>query len=104
MKVYQLKVKNLDYYLEPVFKTKEDAIRYKEKYNCTQREFDIEETTLTMETDYIYRVKYLDEEGYALSEKIYDSLDAAKKESDDNVIVRESILSSVTSKYELIEV
>lgn len=104
MKVYQLKLKNLNYYLEPVFKTIEDAIRYKERYNCTQREFEIEETILNIETDYIYRIKYLDDEGYALGEKVYDSLEDARRDSENNIVVKESILCGITNQYELVEV
>ena len=104
MKVYQLKVKNVDYYLEPVFKTREDAIRYSDKYNCPKREFEIAETILDVETDYIYRIKYLDEEGYMLSEKIYESFEGASAESENNIIVKENILSGLKNKYELVEV
>ena len=103
MKVYQLKVSGLDYYLEPVFKTKEAAMQYKEsKY--IHRELDICECTLDISSDYVYRIKYLDDEGYMLGNSIFSSLESARENGEDNIIVKENILSGITDKCELVEV
>lgn len=103
MKVYQLKVSGLDYYLEPVFKTKEAAMQYKEsKY--IHRELDICECTLDVSSDYVYRIKYLDDEGYMLGNSIFSSLESARENGEDNIIVKENILSGLTDKCELVEV
>ena len=102
MKVYKVKLKDANYYLEPVFNSREVAIRYSGKYS--NRDIEVEEHTLNATTDYVYRIKYLDEEGYSLGEDLYDSIESAKEYSDNNIIVKEAILTGKSDKYELIEV
>ena len=72
MKVYKVKLKDANYYLEPVFNSREVAVRYSGKY--TQRNIEVEEYTLNTTTDHVYRIKYLDDEGYFLGEDLYESL------------------------------
>lgn len=102
MKVYKVKVKDANYYLEPVFNSREVAVRYSGKYS--QRDIEVEEYTLNSTTDHVYRIKYLDDEGYSLGEDLYESVESAKAVSDNNIIVKEAILTGKSDKYELIEV
>ena len=102
MKVYKVKLKDANYYLEPVFNSREAAVRYSGK--STQRNIEVEEYTLNTTTDHVYRIKYLDDEGYFLGEDLYESLESAKEVSKDNIIVRENILTGKSDKYDLVEV
>ena len=102
MKVYKVKLKDANYYLAPVFNSREVAVRYSGKY--TQRDIEVEEYTLNTTTDHVYRIKYQDQEGYSLGEDLYESLERAKEVSENNVIVRENILTGKSDKYDLVEV
>lgn len=103
MKVYQLKVSGLDYYLEPVFKTREAAMQYKEsKY--IHRDLDICECILDTSSDYVYRIKYLDDEGYMLGSSVFSSLESARENGENNIIVKGNILSGISEKCEFVEV
>lgn len=78
MLVYQLKILDLGYYLEPVFKTKESAECYKGKYR--NRNLIIKEKMLESPVEEaIYRIKNVSDDGYYLEDEVYDSLVSASK-------------------------
>lgn len=107
MKVYQLRLRDLDLLLEPVFKDKESAILFKNKYK--NRKIDIEENILTCENDFVYRIKSVDEEGYELLDNLFTDIDVSlqyikQKMLDNCIVVKESILTDSNFEYSLIEV
>lgn len=107
MKVYQLRLRDLGILLEPVFKDKESATLFKNKYR--NRKIDIEEKTLTSENDFVYRIKATDDEGYELLDNLFTDITLSQdyiKESmlDNCTIVKESILTDSNFEYSLIEV
>lgn len=107
MKVYQLRLRDLGILLEPVFKDKESATLFKNKYR--NRKIDIEEKTLTSENDFVYRIKAIDDEGYELLDNLFTDITLSQdyiKESmlDNCTIVKESILTDSNFEYSLIEV
>ena len=76
MLVYQLKVIELGECLEPVFKTKENALLIKEKYKT--RNIIIKEHYLeNVKNDTVYRIKTEDNEGYILEAELYSSYNEA---------------------------
>lgn len=100
MKVYQLKIKDLDIVLDPVFGTLEAAILFKNKYRG--RKIEVLEVDLDTPNDknYIYRIETMETDGNYLEEEIFPSLESALKILKSNQkIVRENIISSSTFKY-----
>lgn len=72
MLVYQLKLLELGECLEPVFKTKENALCFKEKYKT--RNIIIKESYLeNIKDDIVYRIKTLESDGYMLEEDVFSS-------------------------------
>lgn len=107
MKVYQLRLRDLGIVLEPVFKDKESAMLFRSKYG--NRKIDIEENILTLENDFVYRIKSVDEDGYELLDNLFTDLDGTlsfiKQSMLDNcTVVKESILTNSNFEYSLIEV
>lgn len=108
MKVYQLKLKEFDFVLEPVFKTEKGAYLYKNKYR--DREIKIEELLIDKDynEDFIYRIVNKDSEGEFLEEKIFTNIESAKvflnnKKYSDAKIVKEFFSSENKIHSELIE-
>mgnify|MGYP006971249066 CR=1 FL=1 len=78
MLVYQLKLLELGECLEPVFKTKENAQCFKEKYKT--RNIIIKERYLeNIKDDLVYRIKTLESDGYTLEEEVFSSIAEASK-------------------------
>lgn len=104
MKVYQLKIKDLDFILDPVFKTREGAVLFLNKYH--HRNMEITETEINEASDFVYRIKEVDEDGYSLNDKIYASKEAAAMEieKDNQSVVKEYLVSEAGFNYELVEV
>lgn len=104
MKVYQLKLKDLDILLDPVFKTKEGAQLFLSKYH--HRNIEIKENSLEQSSDYVYRIREVDEDGYSLNDELYTSLEAATLglTNDNQSIVKECLISEESFNYELVEV
>ncbi len=107
MKVYQLRVRDLNILLEPVFKDMESANLFKNKYDS--RSIDIIANNLESEHDYVYRIKRIDEDGYELMDNLFTDLDELLnfiniKGVNNYSIVKESILGNSNFKYSLIEV
>lgn len=72
MIIYQLRILDLGEYLEPIFKTKERALYYKEKYKS--RNIIIKEKYLeNIKNDIVYRIKTEDMDGYFLEDEIFTS-------------------------------
>lgn len=79
MLVYQLRLLDFKEDLEPVFKTKENALRLKEKYK--NRNIAIKERYIdNIENDMIYRIKTLDRDGYFLEDEIFTSTKDAESQ------------------------
>lgn len=78
MLVYQLKLLELGECLEPVFKTKENALYFKEKYKT--RNIIIKERYLeNIKDDKVYRIKTLESDGYTLEEEVFSSMAEASR-------------------------
>lgn len=93
MTIYQLKILELGLYLEPVFKSKEKAIYYQNKYG--NRNIIIKEKYVSdLEDNYVYRIKNESEEGYYLEDEVYGSLNHALEhiKTNNQKIIKESIL------------
>lgn len=105
MKVYQLKLRDLDLVLEPVFKTIESAMLFRNKYNS--RRIEIKEVVVDkddVDNDFIYRIETMEEDGTYLEEEVFSSLEDAKRVKKQNQrIVKENIISSSTFKYVISE-
>lgn len=92
MTIYQLKILDLGLYLEPVFKTKESAENYRNKYN--NRNIIIKERHLdNLSDNYIYRIRTESCEGYYLEDEVYASENKALEHIKDNTqtIIKESL-------------
>lgn len=107
MKVYQLRLKDLDLLLEPVFKDEMSANLFKSKYNS--RNIDLEENVLDKDYDFVYRIKRVDVDGYELLDNLFTDIDElleyVKKCALDNYsVVKESIINTTNFDYSLVEV
>ena len=106
MKVYQLKIDDLNMILDPVFKTKEGANLFSNKY--LSRKVSVIERALDNLSDFVYRIEFQDEEGKSLADEIFSEYESAKNFSLENKfknskIVKENIING-NQYYELIEV
>lgn len=104
MKVYQLRIESLDMVLEPVFKSRVAASRYKEKYKG--RKLLIEETELETSSERVYRLSLNESDGYDLLDKIFISSEAALKYVEnesltDYQIHEENIISDSNLSYQI---
>ncbi len=73
MLIYQLRLVELGEYLEPVFKSRESADKFKEKYKT--RNIIIKEQFIdNVENDTVYRIKSEDSSGYILEDEIFSSI------------------------------
>lgn len=108
MKVYQLRLTDLNMLLEPVFESKESAMLFMSKYH--NRAVNIEENIISIpKNNYVYRILKSDEEGYELLDNIFADIEETKKYIEngclnDCQIVKESLLSNKNFDYQLIEV
>lgn len=108
MKVYQLRLTDLNLLLEPVFESKESAMLFMSKYH--NRQVNIEENIISIpKNNYVYRILKNDEEGYELLDNIFADIEETKKyletvSLDNCQIVKESLLSNKNFDYQLIEV
>lgn len=76
MLVYQLRLVELGEYLEPVFKSRESADKFKEKYKT--RNIVIKEQFIeNIEDDTVYRIKSEDSSGYFLEDEIFSNIEEA---------------------------
>jgi len=91
MKVYQLRILELGFSLEPIFKNIETALYYKDKYK--ERNIIIKEYKLDIKDDYIYRIKNISTEGYTLEDDIYETYDIALDhiKYDNQIIIKERL-------------
>lgn len=106
MKVYQLKIDDLNLVLDPVFKTKEGANLFSNKY--LTRNVSVIERAIDKISDFVYRIELQDEEGTSLADEVFSSADDAKNFSLENKfnnskIVKENIING-NHDYELIEI
>lgn len=100
MKVYQLKIKDLNIVLDPVFSTIDAAQLFKNKYDG--RKIEILEVDLEIPNDknYIYRIETIDRDGTYLEEEIFSSIESALRILKNNQkIVKENIINLNTFKY-----
>ena len=100
MKVYQLRIESLDMVLEPVFKSRVAASRYK------GRKLLIEETELETSSERVYRLSLNESDGYDLLDKIFISSEAALKYVEnesltDYQIHEENIISDSNLSYQI---
>lgn len=104
MKVYQLKIKDLDLLMDPVFKTREGAKLFLSKYR--HRNIEITEKEMNDECDFVYRIREVDDEGYILADELYSSIEAATMEikNEKQSVVKEYLISEESFNYELVEV
>lgn len=108
MLVYQLKLKDYNILLEPVFISLKGANIYKKKYQ--NRKIDIIENNVEINNlDYIYRIKTLEEDGYSLIEFLFTSIESAKSYIEKEKlkkaeVVKEYFSSEYSVKDFLIEV
>lgn len=105
MLVYQLKILDLGIMLDPVFKTKESAELFKDKYK--NRNIIIKEKYLEdLKDNYVYRIKNIDSEGYTLEDNIYSTIEHANNniKQDNQKIVKEHLISDNNFNYELVEI
>lgn len=104
MVVYQLKIRNLDIVLDPVFNTKEAAMLFKNKYHG--REIEIVEVKLESlnQDNYIYRIETIESDGSYLEEEIFSSIESALSILKNNQkVVKENIINSRTFKYRIVD-
>lgn len=105
MKVYQLKLSDLDIVLEPVFKTIESALLFRNKY--ITRRIEVKEVLVDKKVEnnnYIYRIETIEEEGTFLEDEVFSSIEDAKNVQKHNQrVVKENIISSDTFKYAITE-
>jgi len=73
MKVYCLRMEDLDMWLEPVFESRVAASRYKEKYQG--RKIAIEEIDVDQNLEHVYRLSCNNSEGFDLIKNIFSSLE-----------------------------
>lgn len=100
MKVYQLKIKDLNIVLDPVFGTIDAAQLFKNKYHG--RKIEIVEVNLETPNDknYIYRIETMDMDGTYLEEEIFPSIESALRIVKNNQkVVKENIINLNTFKY-----
>lgn len=93
MKVYQLKLSDLDIVLEPVFKTIESALLFRDKY--ITRRIEVKEVLVDKEVEnnnYIYRIETIEEEGTFLEDELFSSIEDAKNAQKYNQRVVKEIL------------
>lgn len=105
MKLYQLKLSDLDIVLEPVFKTIESAMLFRDKY--ITRSIEVKEVLLDKnmeDSNYIYRIETIEEDGTFLEDELFSSFEAAVTVKKNNQrVVKENIISSDTFKYVISE-
>lgn len=100
MKVYQLKLLDLNIVLDPVFNTIDAAQLFKNKYKG--RRMEILEKTLepSNDTNYIYRILTTDVDGSYLEEEVFSSIESSFRILKNNQkIVKENIINLNTFKY-----
>lgn len=106
MNVYQLKIDDLDMFLDPVFKTEESAMMASKKYY--NRKVSVVQKTLDSLCDCVYRVAEVSEDGISLRDSVFATAEGAKNYSLENnignsKIYKEDIING-SHDYELIEV
>lgn len=104
MKVYLLRMVDLDMWLEPVFESRVAASRYKEKYKG--RKIAIEEIDLDQNLEHVYRLSLNESEGYDLIKDIFSSLEdvynyITNKKINDYKVYQEKIISTKDLSYNL---
>ena len=104
MKVYCLRMEDLDMWLEPVFESRVAASRYKEKYKG--RKILIEEKDLDSIQEHVYRLSLNESEGYDLISDIFSSLEdvynyITNKNILDYKVYQEKIIGTKDLSYNL---
>lgn len=91
MKVYQLRILELGYSLEQVFKDEKVALYYKNKYKG--RNIIIKEYKLNIKDDFIYRIKNISNDGYTLEDNIYETYNQALShiKNSNQIIIKERL-------------
>ncbi len=104
MTLYQLKLKELNMVLDPVFNTKEAALLFKSKYH--DRMIEIKEINMepNSQDNYIYRIETMESDGTYLEDEIFPSLESALSILKSNQrVVKENIIGSNTFRYAIVD-
>ncbi len=104
MKVYCLRMEDLDMWLEPVFESRVAASRYKEKYKG--RKIAIEEIDLAKSQEHVYRLSLNESDGYDLIKDLFSSLEdgynyITNRQIEDYKVIQEKVIGTKDLSYNL---
>ena len=104
MKVYCLRMEDLDMWLEPVFESRVAASRYKEKYKG--RKIAIEEIDLAKSQEHVYRLSLNESDGYDLIKDLFSSLEdvynyITNRNIADYKVIQEKVIGTKDLSYNL---